>query len=153
SALYEVLEDINATCAFQLLANTGKFEVATTVERERPDFLFVELARIEGSGPDWIEAIRAGNDRPVIIAVNPDPEPQSMIDALRAGASEFLCLPLRPAIFEMIERIGTILESQRTQSQERGRMTGIVSAKGGCGASLLACHLGFAFQAALGQGK
>lgn len=153
TALYEVLEEISSSCVFHLTVTTARFEVASSIEREHPDLLFVELARIEGSGPEWIESVRAGNDRPIIIAVHPEAEPQTMIDALRAGASEFLCLPLRPAIFDMMERIGTILESQQSQNHERGRMTGILSAKGGCGATTLACHFGFAFHAALGGGK
>jgi len=153
TAIYEVLEEISTTCVFQLAATTARFEVASSIEREHPDILFVELARIEGSGSEWIEAVRAGNERPVIIAVNPEPEPQSMIDALRAGASEFLCLPLRPAIFDAMERIRTILESQQSQNQERGRLTGILSAKGGCGATTLACHFAFAIRAMLDGGK
>ena len=152
-ALFEVFEEISATCVFQLTAATARFEVASGIERERPDILFVELARIEGSGADWIEAVRAGNERPVIIAVNPEPEPQVMIDALRAGASEFISLPLRPAIFDAMERIGSILETQQSQNQERGRLTGILSAKGGCGATTLACHFGFAIHALLDGGR
>ena len=153
AALCEILEEISATCVFHLAVNTPRFEIATTVDRDHPDLLFAELARVEGAGPEWIDAIRGGGDKPIMIAVNPEPEPQAMIDALRAGAAEFLCLPLRPAIFEAMERIGTVLESQQTQTLERGRMTGIVSAKGGCGATTLACHIAFALQAGLGEGR
>ncbi|MDE3198279.1 MAG: hypothetical protein KGN84_18165, partial [Acidobacteriota bacterium] len=153
SALYEVFEEISASCVFHLAAGTPRFEIATHVDRDRPDLLFVELASIENAGPEWIDAIRGASDRPIVIAVNTDPEPQAMIDALRSGAAEFLCLPLRPAIFETMERIGTILESRQNQANERGRMAGILSAKGGCGATTLACFLGFALRAALGESR
>jgi pilus assembly protein CpaE len=69
-----------------------------------------------------------------------------MISALRAGSSEFLCLPVRPAIYDAMERIGTMLESRRSATTERGRIAGIVSAKGGCGATTVAAYLGAALQ-------
>jgi len=69
-----------------------------------------------------------------------------MISALRAGSSEFLCLPVRPAIYDAMDRIGSMLEARRTSTNERGRIAGIVSAKGGCGATTIATYLGAALQ-------
>jgi len=67
-----------------------------------------------------------------------------MISALRAGASEFLSLPISPAIFGALDRIAARLDSSRPAEAVQGRIIGIVSAKGGCGATTLACHLGLA---------
>jgi pilus assembly protein CpaE len=72
-----------------------------------------------------------------------------MISALRAGASEFLSLPVRPAIYEAMERIAVLLESRRNATMENGRIAGVLSAKGGCGATSIACHLGAALQVAV----
>jgi pilus assembly protein CpaE len=152
SGVAEALDEFNARCIFRVPVSTPRFEVAHLVERERPDILFVETGCIEGPGAEWIAGVRAGGDSPLIVAVHPDWHPQTMIDALRAGASEFLSLPLRPAIFEAMDRLATLLEARQAQSLERGRMTGILSAKGGCGATTVACHLGAALHAA-GAGK
>jgi len=151
--LRRALEDLNVNCVFRAAATAPGFEVAGLVERERPDLLFVELARIEGIGSDWIQRVRGGGDLPLVVAVHPNPDPQTMIDALRAGASEFLSLPLRPAIFDAMDRVATLLESRQARSLERGRMIGILSAKGGCGATTLACHLAVPLQGATGSGK
>jgi pilus assembly protein CpaE len=53
---------------------------------------------------------------------------------------------MRPAIYEAMERIGLLLEARRTATVERGRIAGILSAKGGCGATSIACYLSAALQ-------
>src|SRR6185312_497400 len=129
---------------FEFNASAPSFEVANAVDRERPDLLFVELARTSKPAAEWIADIRNGEEGPVIVAVHPNAEPAEMIAALRAGASEFLSLPVRPVIYEALDRIGTLLESRRTALLETGRIAGVLSAKGGCGATSVACHLGAA---------
>ena len=60
----------------------------------------------------------------------------------------FCRLPVNPAIYEAMERIGALLESRRTATMERGRIAGVLSAKGGCGATSIACYLSAALAAA-----
>jgi pilus assembly protein CpaE len=91
--------------------------------------------------------VRRGEEKPLIVAVHPEADPAEMISALRAGASEFLSLPVKPAIYEAMERIGTLLESRRHSLMERGKIAGVLSAKGGCGATSIACHLSAALVA------
>ncbi len=135
-----------ATQAFQLPASASSFEVANAVDREKPDLLFVELARTSKPPAEWIADVRPGEDSPLIIAVHPAAEPAEMISALRAGASEFLYLPVRPAIYDAMDRVGSLLEARRSANMARGRIAGILSAKGGCGATSIACHLSAALQ-------
>jgi len=97
---------------------------------------------------EWIGDVRRSQDTPLIVAVHPTAEPSEMISALRAGASEFLSLPVKPAIFDAMERIGALLESRNNALTERGKIAGILSAKGGCGATSIACHLTVALQIA-----
>jgi pilus assembly protein CpaE len=51
---------------------------------------------------------------------------------------------MQPAIFDALDRISARLESTRSTDSAQGRIVGIVSAKGGCGATTLACHIGLA---------
>jgi pilus assembly protein CpaE len=118
------------------------------VDREKPELLFVELARTSKTAAEWILDVRRGEEIPLIVAVHPAAEPSEMITALRAGAAEFLSLPVAPAIHEAMERIGALLESRHSATTERGKITGVLSAKGGCGATTIACHLGAALQLA-----
>src|SRR5947199_374447 len=71
-------------------------------------------------------------------------DPEQMLGALRAGSIEFVSLPMNPAIFGALDRIGTRLTSSRPDQSAQGRIIGLVSSKGGCGATTLACHLGLA---------
>jgi pilus assembly protein CpaE len=144
----ELLAEIEAAIAeagaakvFQFAASTPSFEVANAVDRERPDLLFVEFARTSKPAAEWLTDVRSGEDTPIVIAVHPNAEPAEMISALRAGATEFLSLPVRPAIYEAMDRIGALLESRRTALIETGKVAGVLSAKGGCGATSLACYL------------
>jgi len=97
--------------------------------------------------------VRSVGDTPLVIAVHAEPNPSEMISALRAGASEFLSLPVRPAIFEAMDRLATQLESRQRAAVAPGRMLGFLSAKGGCGATTLACYLAVALHNANGGGK
>ncbi|HVW86034.1 MAG TPA: hypothetical protein VHB50_15200 [Bryobacteraceae bacterium] len=141
SGISEALEEMGATCAFRATPSMSALELANLVERERPDLLFVELASVAGPVADWIAKIRGGSDAPLIVAVHSHPDPEKMIEAMRGGASEFLCLPVRPGIFEAMDRTATMLEARQLATVEKGRLLGILSAKGGCGATSLACHL------------
>lgn len=141
SQITSALSEGGATVKFRYPAAASSFEVANAVERERPDILFVELARTSKPAAEWIADVRQGEETPLVVAVHPVAEPSEMIFALRAGSSEFLCLPVRPAIYEAMERIGSLLEARRTATVERGRICGILSSKGGCGATTIACYL------------
>ena len=146
SDLANAMAEMKADCAFRIAAGVTVFEVANLVERESADLLFVELAKVTGGGAEWIRGVGGGSDMPLIVAVHPSPDPPAMIEAMRAGAIEFLSVPMRPGIFEAIERMTILMEGRRAAAQVRGRMAGILSAKGGCGATTVGCHLAAALQ-------
>jgi pilus assembly protein CpaE len=140
------LLEVGAKKAFELQPSIPSFEVANAVDREHPEVLFVELARASKAAADWLLDVRRGDDMPLVVAVHPSLDPAEMISALRAGASEFLSLPVRPTIYEAMERLGVLLESRRNATVESGKIVGVLSAKGGCGATSLACYLSAALQ-------
>lgn len=146
SELVSAITAAGATKVFEFPASASPFEVANAVEREKPDLLFVELARTSRPPAEWIGDVRRGEDTPLIAAVHSSAEPAEMISALRAGACEFLCLPIRPAINDAMDRIGALLEARRNATMDRGTIAGVLSAKGGCGATSFACHLGGALR-------
>jgi len=148
SEIASAITEGGAETVFSCPASTSSFEVASAVDRGRPDLLFVELSRTSKPAAEWIGDVRQGQDSPLIAAVHRGAEPSEMISALRAGASEFLSLPVKPAIFDAMDRIGALLESRNSALTERGKIAGILSAKGGCGATSIACYLSAALQIA-----
>ena len=55
--------------------------------------------------------------------------------ALRAGVMEFLYPPVRDNLLKALERA-----QQQVHRRPPGKVLGILSAKGGCGATTVACH-------------
>jgi pilus assembly protein CpaE len=147
------LQDFRAECAFRVRPGAPALEIASLVERERPGVLIVELARVSGSPAEWIASARSGGDLPLVVAVHPESDPVVMIGAMRAGASEFVSLPVRPSIFEALDRVATLLESRRSVSAVRGKMVAVLSAKGGCGATSVACHVAAALRLSTSSGR
>lgn len=76
-----------------------------------------------------------------IVVLAPSPDPLSILDAMRGGASEFLYLPLKDQLTKVLERLAVEREKQQVASGKQGKVIGCLSAKGGCGASTLVCHL------------
>jgi pilus assembly protein CpaE len=138
------LSAAHATCVFHIPASAPVPDINALIERDRPDLLFVELAATPMPAREWMGAVQSGTGMPLVAAVHPRPDTEHMIDALRAGAAEFLSLPMQPGIFDAMDRIAARLEATRSLAAAPGRIIGIVSAKGGCGATTLACHVGMA---------
>ena len=138
------LMEVRATCVFQVQAATPLQEILALIERDRPDLLFVELGQTSVPPRNWMNAVQSAEGLPLVAAVHTSAEAEQMIGALRAGATEFLSLPMSPEIFSAMDRIARRLDSNRAAAPAHGRITGIVSSKGGCGASTVACHLALA---------
>lgn len=138
------LGEVRAACVFQVTASSSVLEIFALIERDSPDLLFVELAATSLPSREWMMGVQGSDNLPLVAAVHATADPEQMIAALRAGAIEFLSLPMNPAIFAAMDRIATRLEANQADEPAHGRIVGIVSAKGGCGATTLACHVGLA---------
>jgi pilus assembly protein CpaE len=147
------LMEVRATCVFQIHAAAPLPEVVALIERDRPELLFVELGQTTVAPRTWMTAVQSADGLPLVAAVHTSAEPEQMIGALRAGASEFLSLPLNPEIFLAMDRIARRLDANRAAAPVQGKITGIVSSKGGCGATTVACHLGLALSQMPGAKK
>jgi len=151
SGIMSALAETSAVKVFEFPASTSSFEIANAADRNKPDLLFVELSLTSRPAAEWIADVRRGEETPLVVAVHQAAEPLAMISALRAGASEFLSLPVKPAIYEAMERVGALLEARRNSSVERGKIAGLLSAKGGCGATSIACYLSAALHLTANQ--
>ncbi len=118
--------------------------LALEVERQRPELLIVEL---EG-GADRVEnvlrALKAAAGGPALIGIQPAAQPDIIVAAMRAGADEYLYPPFDGRLRAAIERITS---RPRTRGgAAAGKTLGFLSAKGGCGATTVACHVAVEFQ-------
>jgi pilus assembly protein CpaE len=116
-------------------------ELLASIERLQPDILFLGLPGLPRDYAVVIQRICALDPAPKVVAVNETAEPETILKAIRAGATEFVYPPFNTTAFrEAVQRV--IVECGRVARQERstGSTIGFVSAKGGCGATTLACH-------------
>jgi len=87
-------------------------------------------------------SIRSAVGDPIIIALNTSAEANPILASLRAGINEYLVPPLRDPLKRALER----RSAERSRRRESGTKSGgkgfaFFSAKGGCGASTLVCHV------------
>jgi pilus assembly protein CpaE len=76
-----------------------------------------------------------------VIVLHTSAEPEKILAALRAGANEYIFPPLQANLRAALE----LKSAERTQTcagvRGKGKTIAFLSAKGGCGATTLACHV------------
>jgi pilus assembly protein CpaE len=92
--------------------------------------------------------------RVALIAVSSDARPDLILNAMRAGCSEYLTMPLNTAQFcESLSRLrGRWSATEDRAAKPLGKVIGLMGVRGGAGATTLAVHLG-TFLAKLHQRK
>ena len=116
-----------------------------TLVRTRPDVLILDVSNLNDNLPATVDKIKDSGVSPMLIALNDMADPESILGALRAGFHEYLFPPLSGSLRRALERRSE--ERERVRDGARtGRVVGFVSAKGGCGATTLACHTSMEIQ-------
>ena len=114
--------------------------VVNRVEQEHPEILLVELNSIRSDLTNALRAIKKAGSQTKVVGLHSTDDAQLILAALRAGATEFVHPPfaetLAPALDRVMEQCGN-----DNGAEKRGKVIGFLSAKGGCGATTLACHI------------
>ncbi len=120
-------------------------EFSDKVTRARPDVLVLEVSTLIDQLPDTVNRIKLLGITPMLIALNDSADPESILAALRAGFHEYLFPPLHGSFRRALERRSEERDHFREGSR-KGRIVAFLSAKGGCGATTLACHTAIEIQ-------
>ena len=106
-------------------------------EVDLPDLLVLHINGLEGGE---LEALleRSASVRPPMVVVSEKDDAAAMRFAMKAGARDFL---RHSEIAEVVKSVSTIRDELSQQALPDGRMTAVVNAKGGAGATFLACNL------------
>jgi pilus assembly protein CpaE len=113
--------------------------------RLRPDVMMVELASAAGERDTQLHAVERIPGHPALVAIQELAEPEAIMAAMRAGAAEYLYPPFGGRIRSALERVRAE-RAARDGKETRARTAGFFSAKGGCGATTIVCHLAREFQ-------
>jgi pilus assembly protein CpaE len=110
------------------------------LERMRPDVIFLDISTLREPLDHVIRKIRSSASGSAVLALNTSAEPAAILDAMRSGAAEYLYPPMREQVRAALERIGAERKNANQSVRRGGHAIGFLSAKGGCGATTIACH-------------
>ena len=118
------------------------------------DQLYDEILRLKpsaaiialGSNPEvalkFIERLNKERPGTAIISAAQDASPDLIIRSMRAGAKEFLRIPISTEeLRTVLDRISDFSTSHVEAPKKKGKMIAVFSSKGGCGTSFIATNL------------
>jgi pilus assembly protein CpaE len=110
------------------------------VNRVRPDVILLDITHLHMPLEAIIRDLHSGPAKPSIFALHTSADAEAILSALRAGASEYLFPPFAAPLQAALVRLAQARQQARESEVQGGRTLGFLSAKGGCGATTLACH-------------
>ena len=155
-AVLQVLVD--GTTVARTVHTSATFPVAASdpvmrrVRAGSPDVTLVDIpADNPGLALRAIELLHQEMPEGAIFAIGSLNQPQIIVNAMRAGAREFIERPTTTT--DLLEAFVRLTAAQRRVKQEgtRGKVFSVINAKGGNGATTVAVNLALALQSAHGQ--
>ena len=123
--------------------NEDTDELLDRIERFRVDVLLLEGGLMKTPLDEFARRLKLTASDPAIFILHTEAIPENILEAMRAGACEYICPPVGTPLKEAFERLSVVRTGQISSQQKKlGRIFGLISAKGGCGATTFAGHLG-----------
>ncbi|MGB9604748.1 MAG: AAA family ATPase, partial [Bryobacteraceae bacterium] len=135
-----VLDQLGVRVVFEQGALVNIPAAVARPAQARPEVVLVEIGELGERMAQVFREIRANSTPPALVAIHDAADPEKILAAMRAGACEFVYPPLESNLPPAIERIVAESSGRRRQSAG-GKTIGFFSAKGGCGATTVACHV------------
>src|ERR1044071_516507 len=124
----------------QDLGDTGTF--LDRLERMRPDVVLVDISGWKETLEGLVSSIKNVIGDPMIVALNTSADADTILASMRAGITEYLYPPLQDTLRKALERRSAERSRRRDGTTKgNGKAFGFLSAKGGCGATTLVCHV------------
>ncbi len=112
------------------------------IERHRVDVVLLENGRVSVPLEEFVRRVKNTSTQPSVFVLHPDASPELILEALRAGANEYLYPPLADTLKDAFQRLAANRSRSLTGGPGGlGRVFGFISARGGCGATTFAVHV------------
>src|SRR6266478_3290940 len=111
------------------------------VDRVQPDVILLEVTKLREPLDEIVKRLRSTSAQPAIFALHDSAHPEAILTALRAGVSEYLYPPVAEPLNAALERLSDSKEKAGKSTMRGGKIIAFLSAKGGCGATTIACHV------------
>jgi len=110
------------------------------VDRLRPDVLLLDCTTLEEPADEVLAKIKGMASAPLVVALHKSADPETILSVIRAGADEYLYPPLSTSLPKALERLSGGRGKKQGAARSGGKTCAFFSAKGGCGATTIACH-------------
>src|SRR5689334_8268127 len=112
------------------------------IVRLKPDVAIIALGPSADTAVRFIEKLNAECPGTALISAAQDASPDLILKSLRAGAREFLRIPISTEeLRTVLSRISEFFTKRVEAPKKKGRMVSVFSSKGGCGTSFIATNL------------
>ena len=112
------------------------------LERMRPDVVLVDISGWKEPLEGLVSSIRSAAGDPMLMVLNTTADADSILSSLRAGINEYLFPPREESLRKALERRSAERSRRRDGGAKgAGKAFAFFSAKGGCGATTLICHV------------
>ena len=140
---------LSADGRVKLLAGGNDTEqVSEELVRLKPMAAIISLAPNTDQSIKLIQKLNVESPKTALICAAASPTPDLVMQSLRAGAREFLQLPIREnELTTVLDRISEFCAGQVEAPKKKGRVVAVFSSKGGCGTSFIATNLAVATNA------
>ncbi|HEY0006693.1 MAG TPA: AAA family ATPase [Pyrinomonadaceae bacterium] len=145
----EVRTALSADSRTRLLAGGDDAEqVHEQITHLRPNACIITFGPNHEQSLAFIERLAQECPQMAIITAAHDASPDLILRSMRAGAREFLRLPvLNEELKTVLDRTAEFCAGQKAAPKKKGRMMAVFSSKGGCGTSFIATNLAAACNA------
>ena len=127
----------------QLLAGGDDVEqLHDEIVRLKPVAAIIALGANSEPAIKLIQRLAAESPKTALISTAHNASSDLLLQSLRAGAREFLQLPIRAEELKtVLDRVADFCAVQVETPKKKGRMVAVFSSKGGCGTSFIATNL------------
>lgn len=145
----EIRTALSTDSRVQLLAGGNDSEqLYEEVIRLKPTAAIITLGANSDQGIKLIQRLAIESPQTAIISAANNAAPDLLLQSLRAGAREFLQLPISAEDLKtVLDRVADFCAGQVEVPRKKGRMVAVFSSKGGCGTSFIATNLAAAANA------
>ena len=139
----DIRRALTAESRVQLLAGGNDADqLYEEIVRLKPMAAIIALGPNADTAVRFIERLNAECPNTALISAALDASPDLILRSLRAGAREFLRIPISAdELRTVLDRISDFTTKQVEAPKKKGRMVAVFSSKGGCGTSFLATNL------------
>ena len=139
----DIRNALSAEARVQLLAGgNDPDQLYEEIVRLKPNAAIIALGPNPETAVNFISRLNAECPRTAIISAAADASPDLILRCLRAGAREFLRIPISvDELRTVLDRISEFCTTQVEAPKRKGRMVAVFSSKGGCGTSFIATNL------------